>query len=108
MLPSTAHAAFHKAAHYLGLETVVVPVDPVTFRADAAATGAAITDRTALVVASAPSYAHGVVDPVAEIAAAAAGRGVLCHVDACIGGWLLPTCGARGGRSSPSTCRCPG
>ena len=45
---------------------------------------------TVLVVASAPSYAHGVVDPVTEIAAAAAARGVRCHVDACIGGWVLP------------------
>ncbi|NED78732.1 aspartate aminotransferase family protein, partial [Streptomyces sp. SID11233] len=43
----------------------------------------------ALVVASAPSYAHGVIDPVAEIAGAAAARGVPCHVDACIGGWYL-------------------
>ncbi|WP_328303289.1 aminotransferase class V-fold PLP-dependent enzyme [Streptomyces sp. NBC_00435] len=100
VLPSTAHAAFHKAAHYLGLETVLVPVDPVTFRADADAVAAAITDRTALVVASTPSYAHGVIDPVPEIAAAAAGRGVLCHVDACIGGWLLPHL-RRAGREVP-------
>lgn len=100
VVPSTAHAAFHKAAHYLGLETVVVPVDPVTFRADADAMAAALTDRTALVVASAPSYAHGVIDPVAGIAAAAARRGVLCHVDACIGGWLLPYL-RRAGREVP-------
>ena len=66
-----------------------VPVGP-DFRADAAAMAAAIDDRTVLVVASAPSYAHGVVDPVPEIAAAAAARGVRCHVDACIGGWVLP------------------
>ncbi len=90
VLPATAHAAFHKAAHFLGLEAVTVPVDPATFRADAGAMAAALTDRTALVVASAPSYAHGVLDPVAEIAASAAARGVLCHVDACLGGWLLP------------------
>ncbi|WP_327302260.1 aminotransferase class V-fold PLP-dependent enzyme [Streptomyces sp. NBC_01298] len=100
VLPSTAHAAFHKAAHYLGLESVVVPVDPVTFRADADAMAAALTDRTALVVASTPSYAHGVIDPVPEIAAAAARRGVLCHVDACIGGWLLPHL-RRAGREVP-------
>lgn len=100
VLPSTAHAAFHKAAHYLGLETVVVPVDPVTFRADADAVEAALTERTALVVASTPSYAHGVIDPVPEIAAAAARRGVLCHVDACIGGWLLPHL-RRAGREVP-------
>ncbi|MFD6423049.1 pyridoxal phosphate-dependent decarboxylase family protein [Streptomyces sp. NPDC060198] len=100
VLPSTAHAAFHKAAHYLGVEPVVVPVDPVTFRADAGAMAAALTDRTALVVASTPSYAHGVIDPVAEIAAAASARGVLCHVDACIGGWLLPHL-RRAGRDIP-------
>ncbi|MFE7409479.1 pyridoxal phosphate-dependent decarboxylase family protein [Streptomyces laurentii] len=97
VIPSTAHAAFHKAAHYLGLKPVVVPVDPATFKAVASDVAAAITDRTALVVASAPSYAHGVPDPVAEIAAAAAERGALCHVDACIGGWFLPFL-ARAGR----------
>ena len=48
------------------------------------------TTPTVLVVASAPSYAHGVVDPVPEIAALAAERGIRCHVDACIGGWVLP------------------
>ncbi|WP_405020863.1 aspartate aminotransferase family protein [Kitasatospora sp. NBC_00070] len=101
LLPATAHAAFHKAAGYLGLETVFVPVDPVTFRADTDALAAAITDRTVLTVASAPSYPHGVIDPVAEIAAASAARGVLCHVDACIGGWLLPYL-RRAGRPVPA------
>jgi sphinganine-1-phosphate aldolase len=90
VLPSTAHAAFHKAARYFGVEPVVVPVNPVSYTADADAMAAALDDRTILVVASAPSYAHGVVDPVAAIAAAAAERGIRCHVDACIGGWLLP------------------
>ena len=90
VLATTAHAAFHKAAHYFGVEAVSVPVDPATFRADPDAMAAAIDDRTMLVVASAPSYAHGVVDPVEQIAAAAARRGVRCHVDACIGGWVLP------------------
>ncbi|MEV0041135.1 aminotransferase class V-fold PLP-dependent enzyme [Streptomyces sp. NPDC050804] len=108
VLPSTAHAAFHKAAHYLSLETVVVPVDPVTFRADAAAVAAALTDRTALVVASSPSYAHGVIDPVVEIAGAAARRGVLCHVDACIGGWLLPYLRRAGHEVPPFDLSVPG
>ena len=97
VLPSTAHAAFHKAAHYFGVEAVLVPVGP-DFRADAAAMAAAIDDDTVLVVASAPSYAHGVVDPVTEIAAAASARGIRCHVDACIGGWVLPYA-ARLGRA---------
>ena len=99
VIPSTAHAAFHKAAHYFGVEAVVVPVGP-DFRADPAAMAAAIDDRTVLVAVSAPSYAHGVVDPVTEVAAAAAARGVRCHVDACIGGWVLPYA-ARLGRPVP-------
>lgn len=89
VLPVTAHAAFHKAAHLFGLRVVSVGVDPGSFRPRAADLAAAVSERTALVVVSAPSYAHGVVDPVAEVAAAAARRGVLCHVDACIGGWYL-------------------
>ncbi|MFG2534461.1 pyridoxal phosphate-dependent decarboxylase family protein [Streptomyces sp. NPDC048511] len=108
VLPSTAHAAFHKAAAYLGVEPVVVPVAPLTFRADAAAMAAALTDRTALVVASAPSYAHGVIDPVAEIAAAASARGVLCHVDACIGGWILPYLRRAGREVAPFDLSVPG
>jgi glutamate/tyrosine decarboxylase-like PLP-dependent enzyme len=88
--PSTAHAAFAKAAHYLGVALDLVPVDPATLRADPAAMAAAIGPDTVLVACSAPSYAHGVVDPVSEIAAVAAERGVRCHVDACFGGWTLP------------------
>ncbi|WP_051943213.1 pyridoxal phosphate-dependent decarboxylase family protein [Streptacidiphilus rugosus] len=90
VVPVTAHAAFHKAGAYLRVKVVPVPVDPRTFRADPAATDAACTVNTVLVVASAPSYAHGVIDPVAEIAARASARGIACHVDACVGGWLLP------------------
>ena len=67
-----------------------MPVDPVTCRADAAAVADLLDERTALVVVSAPSYPHGVLDPVGEVAALAAAAGVPCHVDACIGGWILP------------------
>ncbi len=90
VLPVTAHAAFHKAAHWLRVEPVLVDVDPMTMRAVPEAMAAAIDGSTVLVVASAPSYAHGVIDPVAPIAAAAAAAGARCHVDACIGGWVLP------------------
>ena len=103
VLPSTAHAAFHKAAHYFGVRPVVVPVGD-DFRADPTATAAALDEHAGsvvLVVASAPSYAHGVVDPVADLAALADGRGARCHVDACIGGWVLPYA-ARLGRDVPA------
>ena len=102
VLPSTAHAAFLKAAHYFGVEAVIVDVDPVTFRADPASIRSAVTDSTVLVVASAPSYAHGVVDPVPELAAIAAERGIRCHVAACIGGWMLPFLPAQDRASVPA------
>ncbi|WP_409464446.1 pyridoxal phosphate-dependent decarboxylase family protein [Amycolatopsis sp. GA6-003] len=108
VLPETAHAAFHKAAHLFGVRKIVVPVDPDTFRADPAATTAAIDDSTVLVVASAPSYAHGVVDPISEIAAAASAREVRMHVDACIGGWVLPYFAKLGAELPPFDFRVPG
>jgi glutamate/tyrosine decarboxylase-like PLP-dependent enzyme len=90
LLPVTAHAAFRKAAHLFDLDIMDIPVDPDTCRADPSAVAELLDERTALVVVSAPSYPHGVLDPVGEVAGLAAAAGVPCHVDACIGGWVLP------------------
>jgi glutamate/tyrosine decarboxylase-like PLP-dependent enzyme len=90
VMPVTAHAALAKAGAYLRVAVDTVPVDPATLRVDPFAVAAAIGPDTVLVACSAPSYAHGLVDPVAEIAAAASAAGVRCHVDACFGGWTLP------------------
>ncbi|MDJ0789855.1 MAG: aspartate aminotransferase family protein [Myxococcota bacterium] len=89
LLPETAHASFQKAAHYLGLEVVVVPVDPETFLADPELLRAAITPNTVMMVGSAISYAHGVVDPIPELGALAEETGVWLHVDGCMGGFML-------------------
>jgi glutamate/tyrosine decarboxylase-like PLP-dependent enzyme len=89
LLPITAHPALHKAAHMVGVKTVVVPMR-ADFTADVDAAKALFSERTILVVASAPQYPHGVIDPVTELAGLAESRGVLCHVDACIGGFFLP------------------
>jgi glutamate/tyrosine decarboxylase-like PLP-dependent enzyme len=86
VLPKTAHASFHKAAHYLGIKPVVVDINPQTFRVEAAAMRAAITPNTILLVASAPNYSQGVVDPIAEIGSLAQEKGLLFHVDGCVGG----------------------
>ncbi len=90
VLPVTAHPAFHKAAHYLDVEVVVVPVEPTSCVVRPEDVRAHLDARTCLVVVSAPSYPHGVVDPVEAVAALAAQAGVACHVDACIGGMVLP------------------
>lgn len=89
VVPVSAHPAFDKAGHYFGVEVVHAPL-AADFRVDVAAMEKLITDRTVLVVGSAPAYPHGVIDPIAEIAALAQRHGVLCHVDACLGGFLLP------------------
>jgi glutamate/tyrosine decarboxylase-like PLP-dependent enzyme len=85
----TAHPAFAKACTYLDVRQIRTPTTP-DGRADPRAFAEALGPRTALLVASAPCYPYGVVDPVDEIAGLAAQRGLLCHVDACLGGWLLP------------------
>ncbi len=90
VIPASAHAAFAKAAAYLRVALDIVPVDPVTLRPSVAGMAQALGPDTVLVAVSAPSYAHGVVDPVVGVAAVAAERGVRCHVDACFGGWILP------------------
>ena len=89
VMARSAHPAFDKAAHFLGLDTVRTALR-ADFTADPEAMAAAIDDRTVMVVGSAPAYPHGVMDPIGEIAAAAAARGVWMHVDACVGGYLAP------------------
>ena len=101
VLSTSTHAAFHKAAHYFGLNVTVVPIDVVSGRAPAAALVAALDAQVALVVVSAPSYPHGVIDAVADVAGAAADQGIPCHVDACVGGWVLPFWEEAGGEALP-------
>ncbi|MGZ4678996.1 MAG: pyridoxal phosphate-dependent decarboxylase family protein [Ilumatobacteraceae bacterium] len=88
VLPTSAHAAFEKGCDYFGLESRRVAVG-ADWRADVAAMEAAIDADTVLLVASAPQYPQGVIDPIEEIAALAAARNINCHVDACMGGVVL-------------------
>lgn len=90
VIAETGHPAFHKACAYLGMEAVTVAVDPDTFQAIPAAMEDAVTDQTILMVGSAPSYAHGVIDPIEELAEIAARHDLLFHTDSCVGGMYLP------------------
>lgn len=89
VLPKTAHAAFHKAAHYLCVRPILVDIDPETFQVPAEDMEKAITSNTILLVASAPSYSQGVIDPIVEIGKLAQMKDILFHVDACVGGLHL-------------------
>lgn len=90
LVPETAHASFHKAAHYFGVRLVPVAVNPETMEADIEDLRSKVDSDTILLVASAPSYAHGAIDPITDMGALALEKGLLLHVDACIGGWVLP------------------
>ena len=89
ILAVTGHPAFEKAAHYFRLKPIHIPV-AMDFRANIDAMKQAISPRTAIIIGSAPSYPHGVVDPIAEMAQIALEEEILFHVDACVGGFMLP------------------
>ncbi len=107
LAPRSAHPAFAKAAKYLGLELVQVPLRD-DFRADVDAAAKLVNENTALMVGSAPNYPHGVVDPIPELAALAAERGISFHTDACVGGFLLPFFERLGEPVPPFDFRVPG
>lgn len=89
LVPESAHPAFLKAAQYFDVQAVSVPVDR-QFRADVTAMAELCNDQTICIIASAPSFPQGVVDPVEPMGAFAATHNVGLHVDACLGGFMLP------------------
>ncbi len=89
VLADSAHPAYLKGAAYFGLSVVRARAG-ADLRLTGAGVRAALSRRSALVVASAPGFPHGVIDDVASVAAAAAAAGVPCHVDCCLGGFILP------------------
>ncbi len=107
VVPVTAHAAFDKAAAYFGIRMVKIPVDR-DFRADVTAAGRAITRRTVVVVGSAPSFPHGMVDPIEKLSELAHARGIGFHTDACLGAFVLPWAEALGYAVPPFDFRLPG
>lgn len=90
ILPSSAHPAFDKGADYFKVKSVRVPVDSETHRADVKAMEKALTDNTIMMVGSACDFPRGIVDPISELAAIAKNHNIGMHVDACLGGFMLP------------------
>ncbi|MEW6031040.1 MAG: aminotransferase class V-fold PLP-dependent enzyme [Chloroflexota bacterium] len=89
IVPITAHAAFDKASQYFNIKTVHIPIDE-NFRADVNAAKKAINKNTIVIVGSAPSFPHGAIDPIEELSELARQHGIGFHVDACLGGFVLP------------------
>lgn len=89
VMPVTAHVALNKGAHWLGIEVRPAPLT-AGFTADVAAMADLIDDQTIALVGSAGDYAHGLIDPIPQIADLGAAHGIGVHVDGCLGGFLLP------------------
>ncbi|HEY5170705.1 MAG TPA: aspartate aminotransferase family protein [Acidimicrobiia bacterium] len=88
--PETAHPAFDKACHLLGVECRRAPVDPDTMTADVDAIAKLVDENTIAIVGSACNYGYGTIDPIAALSDLALERGVGLHVDGCLGGFILP------------------
>lgn len=89
ILPRSAHVAWAKGAEYFGVKIKWLALAE-DLRADVSRLEALITDDTAFVLGSAPDYPHGVIDPIAEMSEIALRRKIPMHVDACVGGFILP------------------
>ncbi|MGQ9863585.1 MAG: pyridoxal phosphate-dependent decarboxylase family protein [Bacteroidia bacterium] len=87
--PITVHPAIDKAAYYLGIKVVHVPVDE-DGTPSLSEIQKHLTNDTILLVGSAPSYPHGTLDPIVQMAELAQEKQIPFHVDACIGGMMLP------------------
>jgi len=90
VIPSSAHPSFEKAAEYMGLRVRKVPISAVDKKADTEKLKEAVGDSTALVAASAPNFPYGTIDPIKDIADFLKDKHTLFHVDACVGGYILP------------------
>ena len=107
IVPVTAHAAFDKASQYFNIKTVHIPVDE-NFRADVNAARRAITRNTIVIAGSAPTFPHGIVDPIEELSELARQHGIGFHTDACLGGFVLPWAEQLGYPVPPFDFRLPG
>ena len=90
VMPETGHPAFSKACHLFGIEARKAPVHPVTTQVDVAWVEAHVDDQTIGLLGSACNYGYGTVDPISELSDVALRHGVALHVDACLGGFILP------------------
>jgi sphinganine-1-phosphate aldolase len=104
---ATVHPAFEKAAHLLGLKLVRVPVNE-NAEIDISALSRMISQQTLVVVVGAPSYPYGIVDPIEEVSRLTLAHQLPLHVDACVGGFILPWAEKLGHWSAPWDFRVPG
>jgi sphinganine-1-phosphate aldolase len=89
---SSAHAALNKACEMFHIRLVVVDCSQDGWQLQVSRVRRCITSNTVMIYASAPTYPQGVVDPISELSELAVAFDIGLHVDACLGGFILPFC----------------
>ena len=89
LVPESAHPAFLKAAQYFGVRAIPIPLTD-DYTVDIRAIEDCISEKTICLVASAPSFPQGILDPIGALGELAQAHGIGLHVDACLGGFVLP------------------
>ena len=89
IIPETAHVAWYKASEYFGVKIRQVPLDNKLVP-DLNKLSKLINRNTIMILGSAPEYPHGTIDPIEAIGDIAQKHNIPLHVDACVGGFILP------------------
>ncbi len=107
ILPETAHVAWFKASEYFGVKIRLVPLKE-DFSPDLKKLRRLINRNTVMILGSAPEYPHGTIDPIEAMGEIAQSKGIPLHVDACVGGFILPFMAMNGEKLPPWDYRVPG
>ena len=87
--PYSTHSTIHKTAKFLDLKVITV-AQLEDLSADVDGIKTAIGPNTIGIIGSAPSWPYGKVDPIEEFGQLAMENDLWLHVDACVGGYILP------------------
>ncbi len=97
LLSEAAHFSFEKAASFMDLELVKLPVNAL-HQVCMDAVRAAYDDRVMAIVGIAGTTGLGVIDDLEALSDFAVEKGVFLHVDAAFGGFVIPFMEAAGYR----------
>ena len=89
IIPETAHVAWYKASEYFNVKIRQVPLDD-NLVPDLKKLKKMINRNTVMILGSAPEYPHGTIDPIEAMGEIAQAKNIPLHVDACVGGFILP------------------
>ena len=89
LVPESAHAAFDKAGESFGIKIIKIPIDE-NYELDIGYLETNINKNVVCIVGSAPSFPHGIMDPIKKLGEIGINYDIPVHVDCCLGGFLIP------------------